>query len=121
MNEPSPATQNVVIYTGQSWTLKFQMLTGTAPGTPVDFTGCSAEFSITDRLSPTASVLITTKGASPTATATLLADGWVEVKITEENTSLIVWKSGFYTIKVTWANGDTWRVFNGAVTVSFGA
>ena len=30
MNEPSPATQNVVIYTGQSWTFKFQMLTGTA-------------------------------------------------------------------------------------------
>lgn len=120
MNEPVPATQNVTIYTGQSWTFKFQMLTGAAPGTPVDFTGCSAEFSITDKQAPTATTLITSKGGSPTATASLLPDGWVEVKITNENTSLITWKSGFYTIKVTWANGDTWRVFNGTVTVSFG-
>lgn len=120
MSAPTPVANNITIYTGATFSLKFQMTSGTTP-VPVDFTGASASFEIAEKQAQPPVVLITSIGASPKASIALLPDGWVEATITDEETSLIAFKKGFYTINITWSDGTTWRVMQGDVTVSFGA
>lgn len=121
MVEPTPVDSPITLYCGQTFTLKFQMTQGTAPNiTPIDLTGATAEFTIVDKQAATKVVLLTSKGDSPTTSISLLEDGWVEAKISDEVSSAIAWKKGFYNIKITWSNGETWRVFQGEVTISFG-
>lgn len=54
-------------------------------------------------------------------TITLEANGWVNTVITDETTDVIVPKKGVYALYIHWADTTSWRLFEGAVTVSKGA
>lgn len=121
MLEPTPILKSNTIYTGQTFTFRFQMTSGSNPAVPVDFTGATAVFTISEKQGVGMPVLLSSIGNSPKATVSLLEDGWAEVKINASVTSTITWKRGFYTLKITWSTGDTWRIFHGEIGVSFGA
>ena len=85
-------------------------------GEPYDLAGCVARMEIRKAQQVTALVSATSDGPSPMIT--LGAGGRVDVKLTDEATDQLVFRTAVYDLEVELLNGDVRRLLSGTVTIS---
>jgi hypothetical protein len=82
--------------------------------TPVDLTGCSAEMHIREKLeSPTILMTLSVANGRIVLGGVL---GTVTLRITDEDTATIAWKSGVYDLRLTFPSGESVYFVEGNVT-----
>jgi hypothetical protein len=82
--------------------------------TPVDLTGCSAEMHIREKLeSPTILMTLSTANNRIVLGGAL---GTIALRITDEDTAAIAWKSGVYDLRITFPGGESVYFVEGNVT-----
>lgn len=88
------------------------------PSVPVDLTGCTAKMQVRLKLdTPTTLLELTTENGGIVLGGIM---GTITRYISDENTSLITWKTGVYDLKIMYPDGTTVRKISGTVTVSMG-
>lgn len=85
-----------------------------ATAVPVNLTGCTAEMHIREKIESN-TILMT---LSTTNGRVILggALGTVTLRITDEDTAPITWKSGVYDLKITFPSGDSIYFVEGSIT-----
>lgn len=93
-----PATLNITIYQGSTFTKSFQWSTGTTP-TPVNITGYKIRMQLREKLSsPTPIIECTTENGRITITDAVA--GKFKVEIAAADTAAMIFKSAVYDIEM---------------------
>jgi hypothetical protein len=85
------------------------------PGEPYDFTGCTARMQIRRSLSTPVLVEATTENGKIVITG---LEGHVRVVLEDEDTDLLVTRTGVYDLEIEYPSGEVDRLLEGKVVVS---
>jgi hypothetical protein len=116
MLEPTPTTRDITLYQGQTYTDNLQLL---LDGVPAVWGATTAQWICKEKISDTEPFLSSSAPLS-NVSLTLATDGWINVLITDETTAALTKKKGVYALYLHWADGTTWRLFEGALATSQG-
>lgn len=113
----TPATLNIKIYQGSTFTKPFQWKTG-EPAAPVDLTGCTARMQIRKKVTDTTPVIsLTTENSRIVLTDA--ANGKFEIRLTAEDTTSMIMTTGVYDFEIVYPGGEpVYRLFQGDVEVA---
>ena len=105
-----PGKLNLTVYKGSTYKYKIELLQ--ANKTPIDLTGCSVAMQV--RARPGLSELFLDLGEAGYITITDPVKGEITLEIPSDDSANFDFVSGFYDVKVTFADGDDFRVLEGA-------
>lgn len=111
-----PATIDLTIYQGSTFSQAFQWKTGNPP-TPVNLTGYTARMQIREKLtSPTPIITLTTENGGIVITDA--ENGSFSLEISATDTAALSFKSAVYDLEFISPSGFVRRLFEGGVTLS---
>lgn len=111
-----PATIDLTIYQGSTFSQKFQWKTGSPP-VPVNLTGYSARMQIREKLrSPTPIITLTTENGGIIITDP--ENGIFSLEISAEDTANLNFRSAVYDLEFVYPSGVVRRLIEGSVTLS---
>lgn len=107
---------NLKIDQGATFTQLVTWKTGPAPGTAVDLTGCTARMHARAKVADALTLLnlTTTNGGLVLGGAA----GTVTINLTDEQTTLLAWKSAVYDLEIEFPDGTVKRLMRGSISVS---
>ena len=111
-----PATINIIIYQGSTFTKDFAWKTG-EPALPVNLTGYTAKMQIREKVSETAIILeLSTDNGRIVITNPL--EGHFTLNISASDTAAMNFKNAVYDFEFTSPDGIVRRIFGGSVSLS---
>lgn len=105
-----PGKLNLTVYKGSTYRYKIELLQ--ANKTPLDLTGCSVAMQV--RARPGLSELFLDLTVAGYISITNPVAGEITLEIPADDSEAFDFVSGFYDVKVTFSNGDEFRVLEGA-------